>query len=200
MILKTSKYGMACNGFPEQKGGTKDMDLEEIRQEIDRVDGQMKNLFLKRMDLCGKVIETKKRTGAAVYAPKREQEILSARTEDVKEAYRLVCGAFFKQTMEISRAYQYAQTAKGSEKLTGLPQGSGRAEISFSCEDESGQPAVFLNAAALARLCVEEFTVKREKGRMLCGLCVTGDFSENLSKAAVLQILEECADAKAAFF
>ena len=166
------------------------MDLEEIRQEIDRVDGQMKNLFLKRMDLCGKVIETKKRTGAAVYAPKREQEILSARTEDVKEAYRLVCGAFFKQTMEISRAYQYAQTAKGS----------GRAEISFSCEDESGQPAVFLKAAALAGLCVEEFTVKREKGRMLCGLCVSGDFSENLSKAAVLQILEECADAKAAFF
>ena len=40
------------------------MELKEIRQKIDAVDGQMKELFLKRMELSGRVAEAKRRTGA----------------------------------------------------------------------------------------------------------------------------------------
>ena len=38
------------------------MGLEEIRQKIDEIDTQMKELFLARMDLSAQVIAVKKKT------------------------------------------------------------------------------------------------------------------------------------------
>ena len=48
------------------------MTLEEIREEIDQIDQQMKALFLKRMDCARRVAETKARTGGDVYVAERE--------------------------------------------------------------------------------------------------------------------------------
>jgi len=51
------------------------MGLDEIRQKIDVIDTQMKELFLARMDLSAQVIAVKKENGGAVYVPEREKEI-----------------------------------------------------------------------------------------------------------------------------
>lgn len=59
------------------------MELKEIRQKIDAVDGQMKELFLKRMELSGRVAEAKRRTGGAVYVKEREAEVLALRSDGV---------------------------------------------------------------------------------------------------------------------
>ena len=167
------------------------MGLDEIRQNIDRVDGQLRELFLQRMDLSRQVAETKKMTGSAVYMPEREQEILAVRTEGIKKEYVLECRAFFQSIMEISRTYQYFRLTDRFEQAEKLPNGEGKISICFSGEEKSRQPAVFLNAAILAGLCVEESELKKEEGKLLCRFCLSGDFSLEISKAAVLLMLEE---------
>ena len=52
------------------------MDLQEIRKEIDRVDGELLELFEKRMELCSQVAESKIETGKPVFDRTREQEKL----------------------------------------------------------------------------------------------------------------------------
>lgn len=167
------------------------MGLEEIRQKIDRIDEQMKELFLQRMDLSREVIEHKKLTGAPVYAAEREREILDVRTSGANEEQLSSCKAFFQHMMEISRSYQYSKITEKTEKLHGLPDGEGKAVVSFSCKDGGGQMAVFLNAAMLAGLRVEEAEAKRREETLICRLCLYGDFSSEAAKAAVLQMLEE---------
>ena len=71
------------------------MELKEIRQKIDAVDGQMKELFLKRMELSGRVAEAKRRTGGAVYVKEREAEVLALRSDGVSAELIPECTAFF---------------------------------------------------------------------------------------------------------
>ena len=52
------------------------MNLEELRREIDRVDESLLNLYNERLNYVRKVGELKHRTGAPIYRPEREQEIL----------------------------------------------------------------------------------------------------------------------------
>ena len=51
-------------------------DLQEIRQDIDRVDGDLVKLFQERMELCREVAEYKIDTKKRVLDPKREAEKL----------------------------------------------------------------------------------------------------------------------------
>ena len=82
------------------------MTLEEIRCEIDNVDTQMKELFLKRMECARNVAQEKSRTGGDVYVPEREEEIIRKRTEDVKEVQSEYI-EFLRYLMTVSRKYQY---------------------------------------------------------------------------------------------
>ncbi len=166
------------------------MDLDKIRQEIDQIDEQMKQLFGKRMDLARQVAETKMRTGAAVYAPVRERQIIEARTMGDSK-YLVQSRAFFRQMMEISRSYQYFMMAKQAKELADLPAGEGTAEISFCCGASDGQPVVFLHAAQMAGLEIKEFTVKEENEQLCCRLRLFGDFSSDFALGAVLQMLKE---------
>jgi len=59
------------------------MTLEEVRNEIDEIDTNMKPLFLRRMK-CGKhVAEVKAQTGGDVFVLERELEIIEKRATDV---------------------------------------------------------------------------------------------------------------------
>lgn len=172
------------------------MDLDGIRQEIDELDSQLRELFLRRMDLSGKVIESKKKTGAAVYAPEREQAVIAARTNGVSEEYLLECRAFFGQLMGISKTYQYSKLAGGAKRLRKLPDGAGEVEVCFLCDGKSENLAACLNAAAIAGLSAKHVSAKEQGERCICQICLTGDFSTERARAAVLQMLEENEDAK----
>ena len=136
------------------------MSLDKIRQEIDQIDEQMKILFLQRMDLAKQVIEEKKKTGAAVYVPEREAEIIEVRSEGAPEEYLPECRAFFKQMMGISRTYQYSRIAGQAETLKVLTEGKDSVVLEFSCGMECGGLAACLNAVSLAGLQAE--SVKME--------------------------------------
>ena len=54
------------------------MALLECRNKLDVIDKQIVKLFEERMDICGKVAETKIASGKAVYDAEREKQKLDA--------------------------------------------------------------------------------------------------------------------------
>ena len=89
------------------------MTLEQIREEIDAIDQQMKALFIRRMDCARQVAETKAETGGDVYVAERETAMTEKRTADIedrelKENYR----DFLTHTICISRKHQYGILTK----------------------------------------------------------------------------------------
>ena len=52
------------------------MELNEIRQGIDKIDDQISALYLERMNLVKQVSDAKKQSGKAVFDPEREKKIL----------------------------------------------------------------------------------------------------------------------------
>ena len=84
--------------------------LEELREQLDQIDGQMTDLYQKRMQICEEVGEYKVKAGKKVYDRQREKEKLN----DVASQ---VCGEFnkkgirelYQQLMSMSRKLQYQQ-------------------------------------------------------------------------------------------
>ena len=58
------------------------MSIEEIRQEIDRIDGELLRIFNRRAELALKIGEIKKGLGLPVYDPAREKKIFARMKEE----------------------------------------------------------------------------------------------------------------------
>lgn len=86
------------------------MNLEEIRQEIDRVDDALIALLEKRMNLVGQVVDFKKSTGKAVLDNKREEVIVSRVADKVENKdYQAAIVATFSDILKHSRTFQKQQ-------------------------------------------------------------------------------------------
>ncbi len=81
------------------------MNLNEIRVNIDNVDNQLKELFIKRMELVKEVYKYKKENNLPVKNNEREAEIIEKRTSDLSE-FKDETGEFFKDLIDISCKYQ----------------------------------------------------------------------------------------------
>lgn len=82
------------------------MDLQKLRGEIDTIDTQLTDLFVKRMGLCAQVARYKKDNGMAVVHQGREREILSrisAQAGDELDSYARI---LFTTLFDLSRSYQ----------------------------------------------------------------------------------------------
>ena len=86
------------------------MNLEEIRQESDRVDDALIALLEKRMNLVGQVVDFKKSTGKAVLDNKREEVIVSRVADKVENKdYQAAIVATFSDILKHSRTFQKQQ-------------------------------------------------------------------------------------------
>lgn len=83
------------------------MTLEEIRKEIDKIDPQMKALFLQRMEMAKHVAEVKYASGDEIYKADREAEIISRLTADIAPELKMEYTAFIRKIMEVARKYEY---------------------------------------------------------------------------------------------
>ena len=81
------------------------MDIRELRNEIDRVDSELLPLFLKRMEISGKIAEYKKANDLPVYNEAREKEILSEIAEKSGDMSSYAT-RFYSEILKISRSYQ----------------------------------------------------------------------------------------------
>jgi chorismate mutase/prephenate dehydratase len=86
------------------------MDLAEVRENIDKVDKQIKVLFEERMHLADNVARVKAETEDDIYKPEREEIIISRLTGDVDDNIKMEYTALIKRIMEVSRKYQYGRT------------------------------------------------------------------------------------------
>ena len=82
------------------------MELNDLRKEIDGIDEQLTELFIKRMAICAKIAKYKQASGVAVCDGSRERAVLDKVTAQCeKELVRHVT-ELYKTIFEISRTYQ----------------------------------------------------------------------------------------------
>ncbi len=98
------------------------IDLQEIREQLDKVDKKLTELFEERMRLCSDVAELKIATGKPVYDGERERQKLSAVAAMVEGDFqKQAVEELFSQIMTISRRYQYKMLAEhGLKTETGF--------------------------------------------------------------------------------
>lgn len=83
------------------------MDLEQCRNEINRIDAEMARLFEQRMHVCADVAAFKKSHGLSVRDPAREAELIQKNRSCIEdEAIASYYVQFLRNTIDLSCAYQ----------------------------------------------------------------------------------------------
>ncbi len=87
-----------------------DMNIDELRQEIDRVDDNIAALFAKRMELARRIAQQKSANGVPIVNVGREKEIVSRVCATLPSDVKLYGKQLFDTLFDTSKAYQYAVT------------------------------------------------------------------------------------------
>lgn len=82
------------------------MDLAELRAEIDSLDAELLELFLRRMRCSGQVALYKQSRGLEVFHPRREEEILERASQAAGPEMESYARDFFTFLMELSKKHQ----------------------------------------------------------------------------------------------
>lgn len=90
------------------------MSLKPIRDEIDKIDNELIELFTKRMECSRKVAEYKMENGLPIFNAKREQQILEAVYEKAGQ-YGGSAKMLYSTIMELSRALQHDMLGSGDK-------------------------------------------------------------------------------------
>lgn len=81
--------------------------LKKYRKQIDKIDRKFVKLFEKRMGISKRIGEFKKANNMEIFDAKRETEILSERTSQIKNnEYVEYCKEFFEKIILISKEIQ----------------------------------------------------------------------------------------------
>ena len=81
------------------------MSLDKVRQDINEIDAQIKELLNKRFDCSQRVAEIKHKENLPIFHPEREQQILDSILESGGEYAEYIC-EIYKSIMEQSKALQ----------------------------------------------------------------------------------------------
>ena len=90
------------------------MSLKPIRDEIDSIDEQLLQLFVRRMDCAKKVAEYKLENGLPVFNAEREEAILEKVESDAGE-YGKCARQLYSSIMGISRSIQHNMLGSGQK-------------------------------------------------------------------------------------
>ena len=82
------------------------IELEEARKNIDKIDSEMRMLFIKRLEEVNNVIKYKKEHNLPILDASREKEVIEKNASKVEEKYYSYYVEFLKSIMNISKEYQ----------------------------------------------------------------------------------------------
>lgn len=82
------------------------MELKDIRNNIDTIDNQLKELFVKRMELSKQVANYKKENNMPVLNASREREIISNMTKGMADNMASYTKILYSTIFDLSRSYQ----------------------------------------------------------------------------------------------
>ena len=88
------------------------MDLNELRSEINQIDDQILDLFLRRMDVASQVADYKREHNLPILQPAREREILKKMAEKAGPELSGYSRVLFSMLMELSKSYQNKRNNK----------------------------------------------------------------------------------------
>ena len=92
--------------------------LNEIREDINQVDNEIRKLFAKRMKLAEQVAEYKLETNDKVLKPDREAALIKMMSDDMPEDVKHEYISMLKTSIRVSRMHQYQYMLKQNpEKL-----------------------------------------------------------------------------------
>ena len=84
--------------------------INKYRKEIDLIDQEMKQLFLKRMTINKNVAEYKKQNKLPIFDANREKEIFASLTNDINDpTLKKLYQSFLFKVVELSKIYQKEQ-------------------------------------------------------------------------------------------
>ena len=96
------------------------MGLEELRNEIDVIDDQILELFLKRMKVASKVADYKKEHNLSTLQKGREREILKRVSEKSGEEMDEYSRMLFTCLMDLSKNYQNKRNTESDTQLSDM--------------------------------------------------------------------------------
>ena len=82
------------------------MELSELRGQINEIDEQLVELFVKRMNIAAQVAEYKKANNLPIYVPAREREILMEVAKKAGPGMDNYTRVLYSMLFELSRSYQ----------------------------------------------------------------------------------------------
>ena len=94
------------------------MSLKEIRTQIDAIDDELVQLFVKRMNLSAQVADYKKANNMPIYVPSREREILQQVADKAGPEMANYTRVLYSMLFELSPSYQ----SKRNSEVTPLYQ------------------------------------------------------------------------------
>lgn len=81
--------------------------LKTLRNNIDKIDDEISELFIRRLRIVEDIYEYKKLNGMNIYDPKRENEVLQKIDKNISvDKYKSELQSLFKSIMKISSSYQ----------------------------------------------------------------------------------------------
>ena len=82
------------------------MELKELRQEIDKIDDSLVELFRARMEVAAKIADCKKEEGIPILVPAREREKLQDVAQKAGSEMANYTRVLYSMLFELSRSYQ----------------------------------------------------------------------------------------------
>ncbi|MGN1481687.1 bifunctional chorismate mutase/prephenate dehydratase [Porcipelethomonas sp.] len=113
------------------------MDLDLLRNEIDKLDKEILSAFEKRMDLCRQVAIYKKENNLPIFQEGREKEIIKKVRNNAPAHLEDSSAALFTEIMDISKCLQQQELLKNKSFIEPVPFDiTGNARI--GCQGTSG--------------------------------------------------------------
>lgn len=166
------------------------MDLQELRAEIDRVDGDLLTLIMSRKALVQQVAEYKKSNRIPVFDPEREREIL--RRLETRAGHANLGGVrlLYGILMDLNKLNEY-QT--NPEDVT-IPTGLGGASVRAILSDSPSALCRYLSPLAAAEVAISDIhSQSMPGGKLLVDIELSGDTGDP-NFAAALAVLADTAE------
>lgn len=177
------------------------MTLAEIRKEIDRIDPQIKALFLQRMEAAKHVAEVKYAAGDEIYKADREEEILARLSEDVAPELKIEYTAFVRKMMEVARKYEYGLIYDWNPEVVqpilaeAKESGSGYVKMELVRPNQLNGLSVILTMIGDYGFHLKDIKVLEEGQKAVrFGLVIQGKLQDEAMKKLLYQLSKESKD------
>ena len=97
------------------------MDLHELRNQIDEIDGEILELFAKRMEVCRGVAEYKRVNNLPVMQGGREKQVLDRIRDKSPDDLKDGAAMLFQSIMDISKCIQNMELQRDSHLSSPIP-------------------------------------------------------------------------------